>query len=108
MTKPLNILMLEDDVPLQRALTRLLKRGGHTVTVVGTVPECRNLLSEVVPDVLLLDREVAGQDGWSLRHEVPDSVRVVLMTGSPPPDAPPHLVKPMPAKDLLGAVEGAI
>lgn len=107
------ILVLEDDQLLQKSWRRVLEKRGHDVIMAGTVEEFRTLLHsppcEVKkhPDVLLLDRQVHCNDGWALRKEAPPGVRVVLMTGQPPPDAPPHYLKAlMPINVLVSMVEG--
>lgn len=102
----LRILVVEDDEMLQKTWARVLQRRGHQVTVVPSVEEGRAGMAEG-PDVLLLDRQVLGGDGWELRHTAPSGCRVVLMTGLPPPDAPPHWVKAMGCLDELYAlIEG--
>jgi DNA-binding response OmpR family regulator len=101
----LRILMVEDDELLQEAYRRFLKRRGHTVTVAGTVLEGRARLADK-PDVLLLDRQVLGGDGWSLRHEAAPGCRVVLMTGHGPPDSPPHWQKSGNLNELYALIEG--
>lgn len=113
LTATLCVLVLEDDALLQNAFRRMLKRRGYGVITVSTVAECRRVLAgplsetRSLPDVLLLDREVPDGDGWALKDEAPEGVRVVLMTGNPPPDAPPHLLKPFGVPDLIAAVEGS-
>jgi DNA-binding response OmpR family regulator len=105
MPTTLRVLVLEDDPMLQRTWTRILKRRGHEVTVAATVAEARAMMA-VQPDVLLLDRNVPDGDGWSLKGEAEPGVRVVLMTGQPPPDAPPHFQKPGTTEELYKWVEG--
>ncbi len=108
----LHVLVLEDDELLQRSLLRLLTRRGHSVTVASTVDEFRERLSQPFPlgksrpDVLLLDRQVHGKDGWSLSAEAPEGSRVVLMTANAPQNSPPHLSKPFRVDELYAAVEG--
>lgn len=106
------ILILEDDVLLQRSFARIFRRRGYEVSVAGTVEEFREKLSapfsptRQLPDVIMLDREVAGSNGWAMKDLVPETARVLLMTGNPPADAPPHLLKPINVTELLAAVEG--
>lgn len=107
MPNALHVLVLEDDETLQRTWTRVLKRRGHQVTVVGTLTEARAAMS-IKPDVLLLDRQVPDGDGWSLKAEAPDGVRVVLMTGHAPMDSPPHFQKPGTTEELYRLVEGRV
>ena len=59
------------------------------------------------PNVLVLDRQVLGGEGWDLRHEAPPGCRVVLMTAHAPPGSPPHWIKAFGRLDELYAlVEG--
>lgn len=103
----LRILVVEDDEQLQRTWIRLLKRRGHEVSVVATVAECRSAMSASAPDVLLLDRQLGGEDGWQLRDDAPKTTRVVLMTGNPPENAPPHYFKAHdPVETLYRMIEG--
>lgn len=102
----LRVLVLEDDKQLQRTWRRMLGRRGHMVTVVATLAECRKSMAESVPQVLLLDRQLDGEDGWSMKEEAPPDVHIVLMTGNPPLDAPPHYLKGgTPIDDLYAMIE---
>jgi DNA-binding response OmpR family regulator len=85
--------MVEDDVLVARSLERALRYEGHAVTIAATVTVAEALLAIEAPDLLLLDREVVGRDGWSLKAKAAPSTRVVLMTGNPPAGAPEHYLK---------------
>jgi two-component system OmpR family response regulator len=89
----LRILIVEDDDLVGHALQHTLQRRGHTVEWATTVEEGETRLLASPPEVLLLDRQVFGRDGWSLREKVTEATRVVLMTGQAPIDSPPHYRK---------------
>lgn len=102
------VLMVEDCDLLRRSMSRILQRKGFTVEAVATVPEGEARLKESTPDILLLDREVEGRDGWSLRSQASPNTRVVLMTGNSPPDAPRHFEKGDSLDTLLRMMEEEI
>lgn len=101
----LRILVLEDDEILQRTWTRVLKRRGHEVTIAKNLAEAEAAIAQPF-DVFLLDRQLVGEDGWSFKDRAPPGVRVVLMTGNPPPNAPPCFVKPGTTEEIYRWVEG--
>jgi DNA-binding response OmpR family regulator len=79
------MVLVEDDPLLARSFIRTFRRK-YDITHFVRVSEAREYLKKNSPDVLLLDRQVTGDDGWSLRHDVNHThTRVVLMTGNPPP-----------------------
>lgn len=103
----MKILVVEDDDLVQEALRRLLAcEGFKTIDIVASVQAGEAKLSAAPPDVLLLDREVVGGNGWSLSEKAPSGCRVVLMTGAPPVDAPPHYLKGSPVSVLIQMVRG--
>lgn len=104
----MDILIVEDDESVARSFVRILSTSGHTVRHVATVEEglAAIRLPDFKADVLLLDRQVFGKDGWSLKEHAPPGVRVVLMTGEPPNDAPPHFLKGTHPSVLLSMISG--
>jgi DNA-binding response OmpR family regulator len=104
----MKILVVEDDGLVQKSLRRVLRRAGFDVLdIVDSVRAGESRLAESQPDVLLLDREVIGGVGWSLREKAPQGCRVVLMTAAPPADAPSHYLKGgQPVSTLVKMVRG--
>lgn len=103
----MNILLVEDMELIARSMIRVLKSRGHDVLWVQSVPDALAVLRpDTAFDVVLLDREVGQDDGWSLRSSVPEGTRVVLMTGNPPEGAPPHFLKGSSIKVLLAMLDG--
>lgn len=77
------MVLVEDDPLLARTFKRAFGKK-YDITHFVRVGEAREYLKRYSPDVLLLDRQVTGDDGWSLRHDAnPEVTRVVLMTGAP-------------------------
>jgi two-component system, cell cycle response regulator len=59
-------LLLIDDNPLNLKLARdVLELGGYTVVTAGDAEEALQLLSEPLPDLILLDLALPGMDGLS-------------------------------------------
>lgn len=63
------ILVVEDNEANQLLVRAVLEREGYKVDVAGTPEEVLNRVSERVPDLILMDIQLPGQDGLSLtRH----------------------------------------
>lgn len=111
----MNILIVEDNKFMATALERAFRLRGHTVTMAATIESARVQLGQTpfdlhtTPfDAVILDHDVAGKNGWDLRHKLPQTTKAVLMTGAAPPDAPPHFVKGDDTAKLFEMVEGAL
>ena len=59
-----NILVIEDDVPLQEAYSFILKTDGHRVTSAYNGKEGLALAEKHTYDVILLDIHMPIMDGW--------------------------------------------
>lgn len=99
--------MVEDDAMVAKAFIRSFNMAGHVTRWISTVEEAKKQLREgLLPDVLLLDKDVDGEDGWRLAEMARPTTRVVRMTGNPPPNAPPHYVKGTSLKVLHDMIAG--
>ncbi len=58
------LLLVEDDAAIRRALTRSLADRGHTVAGAGSGLEALQLVVENRPDLVLLDLGLPGLDGY--------------------------------------------
>ncbi|HET7434317.1 MAG TPA: LytTR family DNA-binding domain-containing protein [Thermoanaerobaculia bacterium] len=70
---PLRVLVVEDEATIARRLARLTTdilgpRLGH-VAIAASIDDARTALREHPPDVLLLDLDVGGSDGFDLIRE---------------------------------------
>lgn len=61
----MNILVIDDERALARALGRYLERRGFITTLAHTAIEGLALAQEVAPDVVLVDMRLPDMDGLS-------------------------------------------
>ncbi len=109
--------MLVDDEPLaNRHMIELLAEypDVEIIAVVGSVAEARDSLEAREPDVVLLDVEMAGSDGFALLANLSDATRVVFVTAHEKHaveafavGATDYLVKPV-APDRLAVTMGRV
>jgi chemosensory pili system protein ChpA (sensor histidine kinase/response regulator) len=65
----MNILLIEDELALQKTTATALKLNGHAVVGAETGVQALARLDEVSPDLVLLDLQMPDMDGWEfLRH----------------------------------------
>ncbi len=80
------ILLVDDDIDLLMLLERKLQKTGYIIESAASVPEAEYVLSLFKPDVVLLDINVAGDDGRQLSWKIKNtgdnrSAKVILMSG---------------------------
>ena len=114
MTSDLRVLVVDDE-PLAR--TRLKRMLGELerVQVVGeaaTVPEAATLVDQLTPDVVLLDVQMPGEDGFALLSRVKHRPAVVFVTAFDhfavrafEAQAVDYLLKPFRPERLAAAIE---
>ena len=71
----LRVLVVDDEADARRVLVMVLEQAGAIVTAVGSVREALEaleVLPEALPDVLVSDLGMAGQDGFDLIRQVRD------------------------------------
>ena len=114
--KSLSVLIVDDEVALQRLVERILTRRGHAVSCCGNTTEARALLAQRTYDVLLSDIVMPGDDDgiglaqWT--HERFPDMHIALMSGYSRDQTPaaikfPYLQKPYRREALLEIVERA-
>lgn len=117
-TKPGQVLLVDDDPALLSSVTRILERGGHTVTAVSTPKEAIQLAEGGGTfDVLVSDVVMPEMNGVELAPELRrwGTVGPVLLISGHPEDALPLgsgvtdeemtlLQKPFSSERLLTAV----
>jgi two-component system CheB/CheR fusion protein len=64
MTRPLQVLLAEDNAVNQLLATRLLQKLGHTVVTASNGREALERLDTLVPDVILMDVQMPEMDGF--------------------------------------------
>jgi two-component system CheB/CheR fusion protein len=66
----LSVLVVDDDPDVRDALAGVLERCGASVRAAAAVGEAMNALREAVPDVLVSDLGMPGDDGYELMRQV--------------------------------------
>lgn len=64
------VLVVEDNEANQMLARVVLELEGYRVEIAGSAPEARELLRAAVPDLVLMDVQLPGQDGLSLTREL--------------------------------------
>ncbi|HEY4001490.1 MAG TPA: response regulator, partial [Candidatus Xenobia bacterium] len=117
--RPLDILVAEDDPVSQRYLVHALQRQGHTVRVVGDGQELLCAWEAARADVILMDMNMPGMDGWTAmrllrEREKQGRVPIVALTASAmkgdkerciSAGADAYLPKPVLKRDLLALLD---
>jgi DNA-binding response OmpR family regulator len=83
---PKRILIIDDDLDLLMLLERQLDKQGYAVETAASLPEAEDILPQFLPDLVLLDININGEDGrqlcWKLKKsdDYPRS-KVILISG---------------------------
>ena len=80
------ILLVDDDIDLLMLLERKLQKSGYIIESAGSMPEAEYVLSLFKPDLVILDINVAGDDGrqlcWKIKNTGDNrNAKVILMSG---------------------------
>jgi DNA-binding response OmpR family regulator len=76
------VLVVEDDMDIQRLVRLLLERAGYAVRGAGDGNEALRVLFSERPDLIVLDIGLPGMDGWQVLERVRDlsDVPVLMLT----------------------------
>jgi DNA-binding response OmpR family regulator len=82
---PAQVVIADDDAAIGALLTTTLRRTGAECRLARNGPEALALVREVVPDVLILDVNMPGMDGFEVltnlqADQVTAGIPVVLLT----------------------------
>ncbi|WP_436714380.1 response regulator transcription factor [Roseiconus lacunae] len=117
MTKPLRILIADDEPEIRDFFRRFLPRLGHQVVgEAGDGQQLVNLWRSVLPDLVITDLAMPLLDGSSAVAQIGDEfpAPVIIVSSHDPPSAPVHrlivsqLVKPVEREAIEEAIEKAI
>ena len=76
-----SVLVVDDNADTRQLLQMMLEAHSARVTTVGSVAEARQSLAREVPDVLITDLAMPGEDGFSLleycRHHAESRLQVL-------------------------------
>jgi two-component system LytT family response regulator len=105
--------IVDDEPPARRELQRLLTSHDnvHVVGDAGNLENARGLLARTRPDVVFLDIDLGGQDGFDLLDDVDPEIAVIFVTAFDAyavrafeAQALDYLVKPVEPERLAAAI----
>jgi two-component system, OmpR family, KDP operon response regulator KdpE len=79
MTRPARILLVDDEVSIQRAVVPLLRARGYTVEAVGTGSAALESLTSQAPDLIVLDLGLPDIDGIELCRRLRDESKAAII-----------------------------
>ena len=115
MTRPAQILLVDDELSIQRAMAPLLRSRGYGVTVAGTGREALDLFARERPDLLILDLGLPDMNGIEVCRQVrelADTPILILSARGAEKDkvaaldqgADDYMTKPFDVDELLARV----
>lgn len=116
----INLLIVEDDITLQKVLSKFLQDEGFITQVVSTGSEALVRIEKSQPNLVLLDLGLPDIQGESvlvnIRQNYPDLAVVILTAKSKPNEiaqglnlgADDYLAKPFAAEELLARINARI
>lgn len=120
MSQPIRVVIIDDHTLFRKGLAELLEHGGVKVAgITGKADEARQLVSELKPDVVIMDLHMPPTDGLtlfqSLRDEGCQAPTLILtvsdsqedMTNALRMGVRGYLLKDMEPDDLVDAIQRA-
>ena len=116
---PASILVVEDELSIQRGLQDQLQREGYRVTVAGSVAQALASLP-ARPDLVVLDRRLPDGDGLQVLHDLRargDRTAVIVLSARGQPDdrvqgleggADDYVGKPFHLRELLARIKAVL
>ncbi|MFL0354969.1 response regulator [Erythrobacter sp. GH1-10] len=112
---PVSILLVDDEPTLREPLAEYLSGQGFGVTEAASAAAARSVLTEAIPDIVLLDIMMPGEDGLSFcRHLVETrKLPVIFLTARGEPTdrivglelgADDYIVKPFEPRELVARI----
>lgn len=119
MTRPARILLVDDEVPIQRAVAPLLRARGYEVDVAGTGSDALKLAASQPPDLIVLDLGLPDIEGTEVcrRIRAESAVPIVVLSarGSEADKvsaldlgADDYVTKPFGPEELLARIRVAL
>lgn len=117
-----NILLLEDDLPLQLTLKTILELYGHRIAVADNGKRALSLLRYSTPDLIISDIIMPGMDGYmfleNLRESLPyKQIPVIFLTSKDTQEdrmkglemgAISYLTKPIAKDEIISQINNLI
>jgi two-component system KDP operon response regulator KdpE len=118
-TRPAQILLVDDELSIQRAMAPLLRSRGYGVTVAGTGREALDLFARERPDLVILDLGLPDMNGIEVCRQVrelADTPILILSARGAEKDkvaaldqgADDYMTKPFGPDELMARVRAAL
>ncbi|MCU0984977.1 MAG: response regulator transcription factor [Acetobacteraceae bacterium] len=121
MTQLPRLLIVEDEADIAEAVAEYMAANGLSVRTAGDVPAARVLVGEAMPDVVMLDIALPGEDGLSLARALRaahgQSVGIIMVTAASDVvdrvvglevGADDYVAKPFDLRELLARVRAVL
>jgi two-component system KDP operon response regulator KdpE len=118
-TRPAQILLVDDELSIQRAMAPLLRSRGYSVTLAGTGREALDLFARERPDLVILDLglpDINGIEVCRQVRELADTPILILSARGAEKDkvaaldqgADDYMTKPFGPEELMARVRAAL
>jgi DNA-binding response OmpR family regulator len=119
MSKPVHVLVVDDDPDVRSFLDDYLSAHGYTVDAADGGPAMRRALESRVPDLVLLDVGLPGEDGLSLARYLREhhDLGVIMVSGAGDPvdrivglevGADDYVTKPFDPRELRARIKSVL
>ena len=119
MTRPVQILLVDDEVAIQRAMAPMLRSRGYGVTVAGSGREALQVAERERPDLIILDLGLPDMDGTEvcrqLRERSETPILILSARGAEQDKvaaldqgADDYVTKPFGPEELMARVRAAL
>ncbi|MBB3956999.1 MULTISPECIES: response regulator [Novosphingobium] len=116
---PLRLLLVDDEPDLREPLASYLERQGFAVRQAASAAEARNIIALDVPDLVLLDIMMPGEDGLSLCRHLTEarSIPTIFLTARGEATdrivgleigADDYVVKPFEPRELVARIRSVM
>ena len=113
------LLLVDDEAALREPLADYLVRQGFSVTEAASAAQARSLLKTELPDLVLLDIMMPGEDGLSLCRHLAEThaIPTILLTAKGEPTdrivgleigADDYVVKPFEPRELVARIRSVL
>jgi two-component system, OmpR family, KDP operon response regulator KdpE len=118
-TRPVQILLVDDEVSIQLAMAPLLRSRGYTISIAGSGHEALDLFERERPDLVILDLGLPDIDGGEVCRQVrerSDTPILILSARGAEKDkvaaldqgADDYVTKPFGPEELMARVRAAL